>query len=273
MSVVFSWNENDFQKLIANCPDEPVTPHLMRYLNKEWNILEAGCGSGRFVYYLNSLGYNVQGIEINTETVSVLNKKFPNLKIQYGDVTKLPFTDSSLDAIISLGVIEHVVEGIDGPINEMYRVLKNGGIAFVIVPSFNLVRRIKHRLGILHFVAAIRYLKDSTIIRSLFGKGPKGGDRVPKNSPYKTWPIFGTFYEYRFIKHEFENELVKGKFEILESIPVSLIDGLYQEFGPLFVRLKNHTFYPNTIGRWLNSLLSRYPFVHNHMHLCIVVKR
>ena len=236
-------------------------------------ILEAGCGSGRFVYFLDKLGYDVCGIELNVETVSMINQRFPHLKITVGDVTQLPFDDNSLDSIISLGVIEHVVDGIDGPINEMYRVLKKGGIAFVIVPSFNLIRRIKYTFGILHLNSFIQFLKSTHLIRKIFNK-PKRLDqvKVPSNSPYKSWPIFGNFYEYRLKKNEFEFELKKGKFKILESIPVSLIDGIYHEFGSSFVKLSNHTFKPNKIGNWLNNYLSKYPFTHNHMHLCIIKK-
>jgi SAM-dependent methyltransferase len=273
MAVLFDWNEKEFNKLIDNCPSEPVTPYLHKYLTKEGNILEAGCGSGRFVYYLDKLGYNISGIELNTDSVKKVNLRYPELKINIGDVTKLSFKDESIDYIISLGVIEHVIEGIDGPIREMYRVLKPGGIAFVIVPSFNLIRRIKHSLGILHLKAYFQMIKDNKLVRSLFNKPyNQAFDKVPSKSKYKSWPLFGRFYEYRFRKHEFENELLKENFKILESIPVSLIDGVYHEFGSSFVKLSDLTFKPNKIGNFLNNFLSKYPFTHNHMHLCIVKK-
>jgi SAM-dependent methyltransferase len=273
MAVIFDWNEEDFNKLIDNCESEPVTPFLHKYLTKEGKTLEAGCGSGRFVYYLNKLGYNIRGIELNADSVQKVNRRYPELRIDVGDVTKLPFKDETIDFIISLGVIEHVVEGIDGPIKEMYRTLKPGGIAFVIVPSFNLIRQIKLKLGILHTKAFIQSIKDNKFVRRIMSKPSKTiNDTVPSNSKYKSWPLFGKFYEYRFRKHEFENELRHGNFQILESIPVSLIDGIYHEFGKSFVKLSNHTFKPNKIGNWLNNFLSKYPFTHNHMHLCIIKK-
>ncbi|MFQ5532120.1 MAG: class I SAM-dependent methyltransferase [Candidatus Nanoarchaeia archaeon] len=274
MAIVFDWQEESIQKLIDNCPSEPVTPYLFKYLRKDMRILEAGCGSGRFVYFLDKFGYKIEGIEINKRTVDIINEKFPHLNIKYGDVTKLEYENESLDAIISLGVIEHVVEGIDGPIKEMFRVLKPGGLAVVIVPSFNKLRQIKYYLGLLHLSAFLKILKDNNIIRKLFNKTPLYNTvKVPRSSKYKTEPILGNFYEYRFRKHEFENELKKGGFEIIESVPVSLVDGIYQELGKLFAKLNNHTFTLTKLGMWTNNFLSKFPFFHNHMHLCIVKKR
>jgi SAM-dependent methyltransferase len=273
VSIVFEWKQEDFQKLVGNCPDEPVTPYIFKYFSKEDRLLEAGCGSGRYVYYLKNLGYDITGIEINQKTVDVLNELHPDLDIIQGDVRKLPFSDESISGILSLGVIEHVIEGLDGPIKEMHRVLRKGGYALVIVPSFNFVRRIKYMLGVYHIMGLLRY---SSLVRIIFGKAPLRFDGAEKKltnkTKFKRWRILGEFLEYRLTKDQFETELKKVGFSIVESVPVSLIDGVYHEFGRLFVSLKNHTFYPNAAGRWLNNMLSKIPFCHNHMHLCIVKK-
>jgi hypothetical protein len=50
------------------------------------------------------------------------------------------------------------------------------------------------------------------------------------------------------------------------------MDGVYHEFGQLFVFFKNWKFFPNIAGRFLNAMLSKIPFCHNHMHLCVVRK-
>lgn len=272
MSVIFKWKQEDFQKLIENCPSEPVTPYIFKYMSKDGQLLEAGCGSGRFVYYLNSLGYKIAGIEINKQTVDVLNKVFPSLDISQGDVRKLPFPDNSISGILSLGVIEHIIEGLDVPINEMYRVLKKGSYALVIVPSFNYIRRIKYLLGIYHIRTLLTRIN---LIRKIFGK-PLLKQHASANSPnklkFKHWHVFGEFYEYRLSKQEFEDQLKQAGFSIIESVPTSQIDGIYHEFGKAFVTIKNHTFYPNFLGRLLNDTLSKIPFCHNHMHLCVVKK-
>ena len=272
-SVVFEWKKEDFQKLVDNCPSEPVTPYIFKYLPKEGRLLEAGCGSGRFVYYLKKLGYDIVGMEISQKTVGVLNEMHPDLDIIQGDVRKLAFSDESIAGTLSLGVIEHVIEGLDGPTREMYRVLQKDGYALVIVPSFNYIRRIKYMLGIYHVTGLLKY---SSVVRRMFRKAPLELDSATEkliNKPeFKRWRILGEFLEYRLTKHQFETVLKDAGFSIIESVPVSLIDGVYHEFGRAFVTVKNHTFHPNFAGRLLNNMLSKIPFCHNHMHLCVVKK-
>jgi ubiquinone/menaquinone biosynthesis C-methylase UbiE len=50
-----------------------------------------------------------------------------------GDIHDLPFSDNSLDAIICMAVIEHV-EDPKRAVEEIYRVLKPGGYAFISAP-------------------------------------------------------------------------------------------------------------------------------------------
>lgn len=275
MTPVFEWKQEDFEKLVANCPGEPVTPFVFKYFKPTDRLLESGCGSGRFVYWLAQQGFTIEGMEINPATVADLNARFPHLRIRTGDVRALPYPDNSFDGILSLGVIEHVFEGMAEPIREMHRVLKPGGTALVIVPSFNRVRQWKYPTGIYHLHALLGYVKRANWVRRLCGKPPHHGEPNPRlatRPPFKRWPMFGEFFEYRLTKAEFEHELTRQGFEVVESVPTSLIDGLYIEFGRLFVRFGHLEFFPNAAGRWLNAWLAKRPFWHNHMHLCVVRK-
>ena len=275
MTPIFEWQQSDFDKLVANCPDEPVTPFVFKYFSRQDRLLESGCGSGRFVYWLAAQGFDIEGMEINPATVAALHARQPHLKIREGDVQALPYADGTFDGILSLGVIEHVFEGLAAPIREMHRVLKPGGVALVIVPSFNRVRRLKFPTGIYHLHAALGYVKRWNAVRRLCGKPPHHATRNPRLEnppPFTRWPMFGEFFEYRLTKEQFEGELAAQGFTVVESVPTSLIDGLYIEFGRLFVRFGHLEFFPNAAGRWLNAWLSRRPFWHDHMHLCVVRK-
>lgn len=275
MAVIFEWKDEDFERLVANCPDEPVTPYVFKYFPIGSCLLEAGCGSGRFVYFLDQQGYRITGVEIGSDAVQYMHKMHPDLNIFQGDVTALPFFENSFDGVLSLGVIEHVPQGVEEPLREMYRVLKPDGVALVIVPCWSYIRAVKFYTGIYHLHALLDMLKRSAFLRRLFGMPPlKPGKsvRTKYRREFRRWPVFGEFLEYRFTPQQFEALLQRAGFTIVESIPTSLIDGIYHEFGGVFAPLRNHMFQPNALGRWLNGQLSKVPFLHNHMHLCVVRK-
>lgn len=269
-SIVFNWDRADFDVLLATCPRGPELPFIFKYMPREGKILEAGCGLGRYVAYLADRGFDIEGIEINPETVAVVNGIRPDIKVRFGDVIHLPYADNSLSGIISLGVIEHFIEGPQVALSEIQRVLKPEAYAIITVPSFNLVRKIKVFIGYQWFKET---LKESRILRRLFAKAPRQGQAAAV--PFLNYHIYrqeGRFFEYRFSKLEFESLLLANGFELLESVPIAQMDGLYHEFGRFFVSFRDWAFHPNGLGRWLNHIFSRWPFFHNHMHLCVIKK-
>lgn len=279
MSIVFTWNREDFIYLLKSCDKDEATPYILKYLPKTGRIIEAGCGLGRFVKYLSDKGYNIEGIEYSEETVRTIEEIEPELNVIQGDVLNLPYRTNSVDGLISLGVVEHFISGCDKPLKEMYRVLKPGGIGIITVPSFNLIRRIKFFLYIAeinYFFNPISIAKRSNFIRKVLNKKklwrPENISCNRNKSDLCIYPMFGNFFEYRFTKDQFEDALTAAGYTIIESLSIAHLDGVYHEFGRLFVTFKNWEFCPNIIGRFLNNLLSRIPFCHNHMHLCVVRK-
>lgn len=268
-SIVFNWDRADFDVLLATCPRRPELPFILKYMPQKDKILESGCGLGRYVAYLADRGFNIEGIEINPETV-VVNGIRPDIRVRVGDVARLPYTDDSLAGIISLGVIEHFIEGPQVALCEIRRVLKPEAYAIITVPSFNLVRKIKAFSGYQWFKET---LKESRILRRLFFRTPRQGvtDAVPILN-YQVYRQEGRFFEYLFSKKEFESLLQACGFELIESVPIAQMDGLYHEFGRFFVSFRDWAFHPNGLGRWLNRIFSRWPFFHNHMHLCVIKK-
>lgn len=66
-----------------------------------------------------------------------------------GDVTCLPYEDNSMSGYISLGVVEHFIEGPQKAIAEAYRVLRPGGIAIITTPNISFYvryRKLKTRI-------------------------------------------------------------------------------------------------------------------------------
>ena len=152
----------------------------------------------------------------------------------------------------------------------MWRVLEPGGKAIITVPCLNYLRRLKIPL---RWVTS--NLRRNNFIRKLFKKRTlvnNKWNRRGKNFKYRTFPEYGEFYEYRMIPRQFRESLSRSGFSIIEDVPLHNIDGLYHEFGRFFAKYEHYKFKLYIHGKILNYLLSKIPFFHNHMHLCVVTK-
>jgi SAM-dependent methyltransferase len=270
VSTIFSWQVEAFDDLLKSCEWDPLTPYVHKYFTPPGPVLEAGCGSGRFVKYLHDRGFDCRGIEFNAETVRNIRVKWPQLQIVQGDVLEMPYAEATFAGVLAIGLIEHFEDGPERVLAEIRRVLKPGGSALITVPCLNGLRRLKGPLcGITHMVRV------NPLVRQMFNKKKHqrwGCNLYRRRFRYHVWPEWGDFYEYRFTPSQFERILCDARLRILESLPIHQVDGLYHEFGRLFARYENCRFVMYPQGRVLNSILSRIPFFHNHMHLCVVRK-
>jgi len=273
--IRFEWDWSHLAELMQTCEYACETPYMLKYLPREGKVVEAGCGPGRFVMYLAKKGYDILGIELGQETIDKTKGVFPDLNIRQGDVTALPFADNAISGMISLGVIEHFIDGPQRVLKEMHRVLKPGAQMIVTTTSFNILRKIKYFFGF-GIMNDNNWLdiKKYNFVRRLFGKKiiikAKPLPRVPYEK--KTLADRRTFFEYFFTKQEFERELDMAGFKIIESRPIQIMDGIHHELSRKLVNYDEVKFNPTFLGKALNNLFSRKLFFHNHMHLCVVTK-
>ncbi|MFH1352767.1 MAG: class I SAM-dependent methyltransferase [bacterium] len=278
-SIEFEWDFDAFQFQLESCKyDDAVQVSLNYMTDKNLKILEAGSGSGRVVKYFSDLGYkNVYGIELNKEIVHTLNRKYPELKVIQGSILKMPYEKNRFDIVVSYGLVEHFPKGLKGPLLSLFNVLKPGGTAIITVPSFNHLRQFK-----LYIDKYFRFLclRKNNFIRKLLRKKllPTKRNVVGyRGYMYYVYPQFGDFLEYRLKPREFEDICKSTGFELLESIPISHIDGLYHEATHNFRKylLKfdaTYCFEISKPARYLNELLKKKKFFHNHMHACVLKK-
>jgi ubiquinone/menaquinone biosynthesis C-methylase UbiE len=118
-----------------------VAKFLLEFFKAGHLVLEAGCGTGRFCFWLNKKGVSCVGVDIVPRIVkkAAFYAKARGLPTQFivADVCNLPLRDESIDGYISLGVVEHfrsTVEVIEA-FKECRRVLKKGGKALITIPN------------------------------------------------------------------------------------------------------------------------------------------
>lgn len=96
-------------------------------------VLEAGCGNGKNLGYLQKLGFTAVGFDFSEELLKICQKK--KFKVKYGDIRNIPFDDNSVDNIICIAVLHHLQKELDRiqAVKEMIRVCKPGGRILVTV--------------------------------------------------------------------------------------------------------------------------------------------
>jgi SAM-dependent methyltransferase len=152
---------------------------LLQTMSLQGLHLEAGCGAGYWVTALLHHGLMIEGIEYSSDLVALVHAANPKLPVRQGNALHIDSPDSHYDSYLSIGVVEHRVEGPEPFLIEAHRVLKPGGKILISVPYFGPIRMLKSRL-------------------SLY-------DRKPPDLP---------FFQYGFTSKEFTNYLQKAGFTI-----------------------------------------------------------
>jgi SAM-dependent methyltransferase len=96
-------------------------------------ILDAGCGSGRFMVELAKLGA-VTGVELSDTSVNLARERQLGEVVE-GSVLEMPFPESSFDLAVSLDVIEHLEDDL-AALRELRRTVVPGGALLVTVPAY-----------------------------------------------------------------------------------------------------------------------------------------
>ena len=88
------------------------------------NVLEIGCGTG-IDLRLFSDSFQLHGIDLNEHALEIAKEKLSNANFQKGDITKLPFEDSTMDFVFTHGLMNYLEDDIlEKGVAEMFRVSK-----------------------------------------------------------------------------------------------------------------------------------------------------
>jgi SAM-dependent methyltransferase len=145
------WRGHSVESEIAMADFYGLRHVLLKFLPRHGTVLEAGCGLGRYVFYLRGLAVQAIGCERLLSALVAARRWAQRERpesadaFSAADVRRLPFRDGSLSGYISLGVVEHFPEGPEGAIREAFRVLEPGGVALFEVPNARALDGYVHR--------------------------------------------------------------------------------------------------------------------------------
>lgn len=95
-------------------------------------LLDIGCGDGHALTFMQQLGWDVQGVDIDSAAVQKAQEK--GLNVLLGAVDAQNYPDNYFNAITMSHVIEHVIDPFM-LLRECYRILKTGGQLVIVTPN------------------------------------------------------------------------------------------------------------------------------------------
>ena len=117
------------------------------------SILELGCGNGDTSRAIAGAfaTATVTAMEVDTaqHAANLASPQLPNLQFVLGAAEKIPAADESVDIVLMVKSLHHVPpEMLDRAMRDIRRVLKPGGLAYIVEPvfggAFNEILRIFH---------------------------------------------------------------------------------------------------------------------------------
>jgi len=121
-------------------PNENIIRFVKTYFPDKAHsrILDSGCGAGRHVVFLAKEGYQTTGIDFSKEAIEsardALNQDLLQATLVQGSILELPFAENSFDGLICYGVLYYFnATDVKKAVGEIYRTLKVGGKAFIVV--------------------------------------------------------------------------------------------------------------------------------------------
>ncbi len=139
--------QNDQVDLATDWDEYLKTRRINAYTDREFiapflngDLLEVGCGFGDFGHWCAlEHACHVTGIDPSGEAIEYAKKMYPEQQWDIGSAEKLPYPDNTFDVVLSLEVIEHVIDPLLF-LTEAFRALRAGGVLIVQTPNYPVKR-------------------------------------------------------------------------------------------------------------------------------------
>ncbi len=107
----------------------------MRYVKVPANIIDIGCGNGRFLKGLIDKNYKAYGIELPSKSAQRA-ARIPGLNLKIGNLSEDDFEDNFFDVVTMWHVLEHLSQPRQ-TLETIQRILKQGGYLVISLPNIN----------------------------------------------------------------------------------------------------------------------------------------
>jgi SAM-dependent methyltransferase len=139
--------ENQYER--ANLIYRFMKPHLNSHKpNSAIHILEVGCNAGGILRHFADRGFEVSGLEINTDAVSYAKKN------SVPDIQKGSLESVKLQVKPDIILYSHVLEHLNDPVKELKLIreqLNEGGMLFIEVPGIKNLHQ-AYNCNLLHYL-------------------------------------------------------------------------------------------------------------------------
>jgi 2-polyprenyl-3-methyl-5-hydroxy-6-metoxy-1,4-benzoquinol methylase len=135
------WNWDLVNEPVWKKPCEESFYLAYRWQGKGYkDILDIGCGLGRHSLQFAMFGFNVTSIDIAEQAVKETEKTMKEnnfaCNVKIGNFCELQFENQTFDSVFSFLTISHSdTAGVHKAINEIHRVLREGGEMFITLNS------------------------------------------------------------------------------------------------------------------------------------------
>jgi 2-polyprenyl-3-methyl-5-hydroxy-6-metoxy-1,4-benzoquinol methylase len=97
-------------------------------------LLDVSCGQGLLLHFAAEQGLRVDGIDVSPWAVGATARRLPGAGAAVADAERLPYPGGTFDYITNIGSVEHYARPHQA-VGEMARVLKQEGLALILVPN------------------------------------------------------------------------------------------------------------------------------------------
>ncbi len=109
--------------------------NINKLLPRKGLLLDIGCGHGYFMKYAADNGWRCEGVEISPNAIAYCREKL-GLKVYEKPLQNLGLSEKFYDIVTLWGVLDLLPEP-KSELDEIYRILKPGGVLFLRVNNFS----------------------------------------------------------------------------------------------------------------------------------------